>query len=139
MTRHPRTAATILELISAMILFSAAATFTARTLSGIAAMHRATERQQFALQEATNALERLTAMPWQQLTRETAATTLLSTEAKRRLPGAELRVSVNAADDPVPSRRIQVEIRWKNANGPSQAPVRLTAWRDAVDAPEDSP
>ena len=135
-----RTGTTLLELIAAMILFGVAANFAVQTLGGIAQMRRVSERQQFALFEAANVMERLSILPWEELTAEKAAAISLSPEGKRRLNGGEIVVTIEAADETTEVRRIQVEVRWKNSAGEPESPARLTTWRYARPGmPEGSP
>jgi hypothetical protein len=114
----------------------AVAVFLLLALSGVAlaavlqsaSARRAAERRTIALIEATNQLERLTALPFAELKDETINAAALSPQARLLLPGAELKA--NLADEPgEPSaKRLSVAIHWLSPDGQPDAPVKLTAW-----------
>ncbi|MCE9556152.1 MAG: hypothetical protein K8T91_22615 [Planctomycetes bacterium] len=102
-------------------------------VAGVFAMtqhgRRAAERHNWALTEASNCLERLSAAPWDDLTPQRAAAEALSPSAREVLgPTATMVTKIeDVAAEPV-SRKIDVEIRWTNDGRPAPV-VRLTTWR----------
>ncbi|MDR3638652.1 MAG: hypothetical protein P4L84_32905 [Isosphaeraceae bacterium] len=121
---------TVFELAIAVILLSVAMTVTVQLLGAIALERRTVGRRELAAQEVANLMEHLTARPWANLTAESLKDALLSNEARQALPGAELKVGVEAADAPggVPGKRVSIKLRWRNRAGEFDAPVRLTTW-----------
>jgi Tfp pilus assembly protein PilV len=97
-------------------------------LLGLVASQRRTARQQAtAVREAGNLMENLATRRWAQLSPDQMAKVRLSEDCLRCLPGATLRVDVNAEDQD--TKRVRVEIGWRGASGRRVEPVRLTAWR----------
>lgn len=120
---------TLLETIVAAAMLTGMMTVCLQMLSVVAAQHRATETRQLAIREAANVMERLSAMPWDELTTETLEAEKLSESASRRLTGAELTIDVTESSDPLDEKRIALSIRWKDRAGQFIRPVKLTAWR----------
>jgi Tfp pilus assembly protein PilV len=119
---------TLVEATAAGVMLAAALVITAQLMTLSAAQTREVERRQLAGQQAANLLERLTATPWDELTAELAARQQLSADAQSRLPGVNLTVTVDAGDEQPASKRITVEIRWRNRAGEFTAPVSLSSW-----------
>jgi len=98
---------------------------------------RAARRQQTAVREATNLMQRASALPWDKLNGQTLGDFSLSRNTADELPHAELQATVEeTASDAAAARpleaeakRISISIRWKDDRGQPVAPVRLTAWR----------
>lgn len=122
---------TLLETVVAAAMLTGIMTVCLQMLGVVAAQHRVIEKRQMAIREAANAMERLSAMPWDELTTETLQDEKLklSDAASRRLTGAELTVDVTESSDPVDAKRIALSIRWKDRAGQFVQPVKLTAWR----------
>lgn len=119
---------TLPEVLVAAVVLGAAMTVFVQMLSAMAARDREAARRTTALAEAGNALERLTAMPWNELTPELAAQASLSPAAAEHLPGGELQASIESLESQPPARRIAVEVRWKDRRGRPATPVKLMAW-----------
>ena len=102
----------------------------AQVVGSVATQRRAWDRRQTAVFEAANLMERLTARPFEALTTEGAKDLSLSDEASRTLPDGQLRVDISE-NDPVggdDSKRVSLQVRWRNRAGDWDAPVRLTSW-----------
>jgi hypothetical protein len=117
-------------MATAMVIV--AMTLTVKVLGYVAQERRLADHRQRALHEAASVIERLTAIPYDELTPERAGTVGLSPSARRSLPGAELFVNV---DESRPStgqsaQRIRIRLRWKGRTGEWDAPIRLTTWRE---------
>lgn len=119
---------TILEVTVAGVLLAAAATLVARVLATTAGVRREAQRREWALQEASNLLERITAKPWDSVTLETAAAEGLSEETGRTLPDGTVEVNVIEVPQPLPGKRITVVVRWKKGAGEAASSVRLSTW-----------
>lgn len=117
---------TLIELVATMAMLLVAMTLTVQLIGWVAAGRRSDQRRTRAIQEVANVMERLTARDPSGLTPERVAALQLSPQARRALPGGELRVGVDAEQDGL--RRVHVELRWRNRAGERDAQVRLTAW-----------
>ncbi|MEE8451060.1 MAG: hypothetical protein V3R99_04065 [Thermoguttaceae bacterium] len=124
-----RRAMTLLETIVAAAMLTGIMTVCLQMLSVVAAQHRVTEARQMAIREAANTMERLSAMPWDELATETLQSEKLSELATQRLTGAELTIDITESSDPLDAKRIALSIRWKDRAGQFVRPVKLTAWR----------
>jgi hypothetical protein len=123
-----RRAFTTCEVALAVFLLAVAMTTTVHVLGWVAVERRGVERRQWALQEAENLMERLTALPWDRATGESARALVLSDEIRRKLPGPELAIDVDDSEAGRGAKRLAVRLRWRNRAGGWEAPVRLTAW-----------
>lgn len=119
----------LMEVIAAASLLAVIMLVTVPSLRWVAAGRRDAAQRQLAAQELANVMERVMARDWSALTPESVATEELSAEAKARLPGSEFKVSVVAAGESPPAKRVTAELRWNDATGRTMAPVRLTAWK----------
>jgi len=102
----------------------------AQVVGSVATQRRAWDRRQTAVFEAANLMERLTARPFEALTTEGAKDLSLSDEASRTLPDGQVRIEI-IDNDPVggdDSKRVSLQVRWRNRAGDWDAPVRLTSW-----------
>lgn len=89
----------------------------------------AAARHNWALTEASNCLERLSAAPWDDLTPQRAAAEALSPSAREVLgPTATMVTKIEDIAAEPASRKIDVEIHWTNDGRPAPG-VRLTTWR----------
>lgn len=122
---------TLIEMIAAAAILGAVMAVAYQAVVAAAGQQRALVRRQTALREAANAVERLAALPWQGLTPQAAGALVLSPEARASLPDGEIHAEVTPDPDEPAARRIRVEVRWPDAAGRWEAPVRLAAWRFA--------
>ncbi len=101
-------------------------TLTVQVVGWLVSARRASERRQWAAREAAVVMERLTALPWDRVTADSANDLAYSEQVKNELPEGELTVSVDEPGrsrieaalrpDPLaqPSRRLG---RARTANG----------------------
>ena len=127
-TTRRRRGFTLLEVTVAGVLLGTVMAVTVPTLGWIVQQRRASLQRQEAIAEVANIMERITIRPWEQITTENVATLKLADETERQLPGAKLRVTVDAKPTTPDAKRIAIELAWRNRAGRSNAPVRLTAW-----------
>ena len=111
-----------------MFLVAVAMTATVQVLGWVAHERRAVERRQWAVQEVANLMERVSALPWDQVTPESARALALSEAVRGKLPGPELTIEVDPKDAERGTKRLAIRLRWRNRSGAWEAPVRLTAW-----------
>lgn len=127
--RSPHRGSLLVELVIAAGMLAVILSLTVRVLGQVGQQRRAAERRQRALVEASNAMERITARPYDEVTAQGAAAVKLSPDTAAALPGAELNVDVrDESISGVSSRRVAVRLRWKNPAGEWEAPVRLVTW-----------
>ena len=115
-----------MAMTGGLILVAMAA--TVQVVGWIALERKAVERRERALLEAENLLERIVAVPWDDLTTESVARFRVSDAASDQLHGPTLKVQVLPSGSPPAQKRVVVEIRWADRSGQSEAPVRLVTW-----------
>jgi hypothetical protein len=115
--------------MSAVMLMMAMG-LVAKVVAWTAAERRDLDHRQWAVQEAANLMERLTARPFDSLTTDGVKDLAPSTEAAGLLRDLQLRVEV-ADRDPAggeDSKRVALTLRWRGRSGEWAGPVRLTSW-----------
>jgi hypothetical protein len=113
----------LLEMAIAALMLAVAMALVVQAASWLAAERRGAERRQRAVQEAANLMERLTSLPWDELTPGRAAAQTLSPATREILRDGSLTVDVSDEPGDPPARRVAIRIGWGSA-----APVRLVAW-----------
>jgi prepilin-type N-terminal cleavage/methylation domain-containing protein len=119
---------TLIEVTITVVLLAAAMTAIVQVLGWVAAERRATERRQWAIEEAANLMERVTAAPFEEVTAESARAVTLSAPIREKLTSPELTVIVSEPEAVGGGKRVAIAIRWLGRGRTSEAPVRLTAW-----------
>ena len=128
--RRDRRGISMLEIIVTSLLLGTVITAIVPVLSACAAHHRTSDLRRCGMQELSNALERMSLSPYDQLDDAARGPFELSAPARRQIPGGRLSVTVsNDAGEPR-ARRITAELHWSSAGGTSQ-PLRLSTWRYA--------
>ena len=127
--RAARRGSLLLETAMSALMLMIAMTIIVQVVASVANSRRNWDRRMIAANEAANQIERLSSRPFEALAVGPVEGLSLSPEA-RALPGVELKADVTA-DDAVGgpgSKRISLRLRWRNAAGDWNAPVRLTTW-----------
>lgn len=119
-----------MEVMVAAVLLAAAGVVCAQMLALSAASSRTAELRRLAARETANVMERVMALPVDDLTPDAVARIQLSESAKKTLPDAKLAIRLDRETAAAPpATRITVELTWKaHAEEPSP-PTRLLAWR----------
>ena len=123
-----RRAFTMIEVVVTALILVIAMSLTMKLLAWVAHERREAERRLCAIAEVANTMERFAARPLDEVTEQSARSLKISETTREALPDAELKVNVDdkaAGDD---SKRIVVQLRWRNRAGEWNAPVRLTSW-----------
>ena len=94
----------------------------------VTAVRREVDRRHVALAEASNVMEALASEPWDRLTPDQAGMRELSPHARAMLPAGTLRVDIIGDLDGLPSKRLDVEVRWLAQPGRPVAKVRFSSW-----------
>jgi hypothetical protein len=119
----------VLELAVSVLVLLAAMSVTVKVLGWFGNERRAADRRQWAVQAASNVLERVASEPFDRVTAERTREIAAATGAAKVLPGAAWDVAVEDDRDlPVPARRVYVQLRWEERTGGWGSPVRLTTW-----------
>ncbi len=113
----------------AVVLLATTFIAVAQLMALAAGQQRDNQWRTLAMREAANALERIAAQPYQQLTNEALADWKLPPAAAARLPAARLRVEVREVEQPLPAKQIRVAVDWTNAAGMRVEPLSLVTWR----------
>jgi hypothetical protein len=96
-----------------------------------AAMRQRTvvERRQIAIQELANVVETAMASPWSETTTEKLAATPLSSVAAAQLERSQLTIEVVDLQNPLPAKRIRVQLTLTDSTGSPLPPLQLIAWK----------
>lgn len=127
--RRVRRGSLLIETAIAALMLSLAMGLVTKVLAAVATERRAWDRRQVALSEVAGVMERLCARPYEALVAGQVSGVSPSKVAAKLLPRAQLRGEV--VEDPaggMGSKRLVVEMRWRNRAGDWDAPVRMTTW-----------
>jgi Tfp pilus assembly protein PilV len=122
--RQAHAGTTTLEVIVAFTLLVSVLGISAGLIVRQARLLTSQRDYRLALDELSNQLERLTALPEQQLTDDALDSLEVSQFTRERLYQAELSGESVAAE---PGVRITLSLRWRQAQ-PDAPPVKLSAW-----------
>jgi hypothetical protein len=120
---------TLVEVVLSVVVLLSAMTVVVKVLGWVGVEQRVADRRSWAVQEVANLMERLTAEPFEDITRARARSLSGERTANRVLPGAEWEADVgDETAGPVPAKRVTLRLRWKARSGGWEGPVRLTSW-----------
>ncbi len=127
---RPRRGSLLAEVAMATVMLMIGMTLTLKVTGYAGHQRRSADQRQRAVQEVANAMERLTAHPFEEVTVERGRALSISRAAVQSLPGAELTVAVDESQPGAgrSAKRIAIRLRWRNRVGEWEAPVRLTTW-----------
>ena len=117
----------MLEMIATTVILGTVATVSLPMLKLITNERRAAVRHEQAITAASNIMERVTAMPYTEITPEFAAKTELADWLQEQLHNPVLTLSVEAAPNDS-AKMIQLKLEWQTETGQPVAPIRLTSW-----------
>lgn len=126
-----RKASSMIEVTVALFILASLITAVTKVTILTAHQRRAVERRQLAFSETANLMERAAATPWNETTTQQFAKFKLSSILQQQLPTATLRIEVDEIPQPLPAKRITIEVFWKNAVGRQVEPARLVSWKYA--------
>lgn len=132
--RSRRSAFSLVELIAALILLGVVFSVSISMLATAARQRRAAEQRQFAIQHATNLLERTMTRTWSELPVGTQTLAPPPTDVQAVLPGLKCQIEVKALAQEVESKLITVTVHWNDFSGHELAPVHLSAWMYPLEA-----
>lgn len=134
--RGPRAGVTVTELVVAAALLSAALLLAIQTVHLAGRQQQVGRSQRLALQEASGAMERLMALPYDELTSEAAERMELAPEVRLLLPNATLQLEITPVDKER-AKQVTVTVMWGERTGPVRPPQSLVAYRFAPVAPAE--
>lgn len=118
----------LVEVFVACTILAALFALVVQMVSTTSQERRATERRAIALEQAANLLERISEIPFEQLSVELLDDVALPDDAARLLAENEVRWTVEDQRSELPTKRVQIELVWHAPHGRPDAPVRLSAW-----------
>jgi hypothetical protein len=121
----------LLETAVACVLLAALAGVCLKSFAAAAGQRLAIDQRQVALREAANLLEKLTAIPWDEIDKasDKSFVEVAQKSLPKELDGAELKVEITPVTGEPAAKRLAVSIRWQDKDNQWGQPVRLTAWR----------
>lgn len=118
----------MLETVAAIGIMATAVAIGAQAAQMTAQQRRSEHERAVALQEAANAMERLSAAQWDEITQTHLAEMRLSDEAAALLPESSLAATVvDGRDGELATKRLAVTVAWRA--GGAQRKIALTHWR----------
>ncbi|WP_278465327.1 prepilin-type N-terminal cleavage/methylation domain-containing protein [Gimesia maris] len=119
---------TLVEMMVAGVLLMTVSMIVVPAIYWVHRERRQTERRQIAIVEVENLMERVVALPFDQVQQSIVDKFALSESAVRQLPDARLQIKISEATDVKQMKKIQIQLGWKNQQGIRAMPVRLTSW-----------
>ena len=134
--RTLRRGAMLVETAIGIALAVVAMMAVAQLVAVVAKQRHETAQFQLAIQEVSNVMERMTVLPWDELTTEAAEQFVASRDSAVALDDPELTITVSDVDDSLPAKRIEVTLAWRDQAHRRVEPVRLVAWKHRSAASE---
>lgn len=125
--RCPRQGSSAVEMVAAMFLLVVLGLLCTQVITSSVRVRLEQRKRIFALQEASNALEKAFQMPWEELVKARVETWPCSPGAAQVLPKASVQVEISALDDH--ARRLAVTVQWPAGSGQKMEHVSLVAFR----------
>lgn len=129
--RLPRRATTLLEITAAGAILGVLLIVCAQMLSRTAVQQQAISNRRAALQMVSNAMERVYALPWDDLDATNTKTIARTVVEQGMLRGGRLDVTVDEPETTPASRRIIATVIWSEGSDEVERKQQLTAWRYA--------
>lgn len=119
---------TLIEVTAAIVLLATMVGICVQMLAALALQQRVAERRTWAIETATNLMERYAARDWNDVTPETAATLSLEPETSGVLADAKLAVEVIEEQTPVAAKQVRLNLSWDEPQADRSPTVRLSSW-----------
>ena len=120
----------MLEIIVTSLLLGTVIATIAPAVSACAAHHRLSELRRCGMQDLSNALERTSLVPFEQLDEAVREPVEPSAPCRRQIPNARITLSVTDVPGDLRAKRITAELHWSGPGGAPQ-PLQLSTWRYA--------
>ena len=115
----------MLEVVAALFVLAVAISLLGEMVAVSKHGKRQVQRQ-WAQREVSAAMLQLVSQPFDQLSSTSPCS--LSPAAAQQYPDAELKLSILKVDNPLPAKRLTLELHWGNTSTHLLPPTRLTAW-----------
>jgi prepilin-type N-terminal cleavage/methylation domain-containing protein len=125
---------TLFEVSVAIILLGVLTALCLQFFSGVTGQQKDQNAELTATEEAANLMERLAAVAWDDLSKQTGEKFQLSPQALKMLPEPRVEVKVDEATGTPPARRIAVAVAWRPLPGGPERKARVVAWRYKYEA-----
>jgi hypothetical protein len=117
------------EVAMAVMILMVALTLTVKALHLVGVQRRAADRRIWAAQTLSNAMERITDVPFEDVTESRAHEVTGAMHAERTLPQAKWEIAVvGEQSGPIRTKRVSLNLRWRDRSGATDGPARLSAW-----------
>ena len=117
------------EVAVALLLLMVAMNLMVRILGVVGTERRASDRRLWAVETASNVLERASSEPFDAVTAKAVRAIADEADVAKVLPGAAWDVAVEADKEAtVVAKKIALRLRWKERSGEWTSPVRLSTW-----------
>ena len=139
-----RRGTSLVELLVACVLALTFFGLSVQVLAVAARQRHALDDRQTAILAASNAMERLTLLPWEELTQQHAEQLDLATTVAKQLADGRLHVTITDAvadkvqsdeekdttlENQLSTKKVVVEVSYNDRSGVTAGTVRLVAWR----------
>lgn len=130
-TSTRRHGTTVLELVAAGAILSVLLVVCAQMLSRTAVQQQAISNRRAALQMTANAMERISALPWEGLSQSAADAIAATVVSQAMLRDARLEVIIEELDETLRQKKIWITATWREGSDEVERKQQLTAWRYA--------
>ena len=120
---------TLFEVFVALMLLGTLTALCLEFFAGVTGQQKDQNAALAATQEAANVMERLAAVPWDDLLEQKNMKFKLSSQAQKMLPEGRVDVGVEDSSESPPARRITVAVYWRPLPGQGERNSRVVAWR----------
>ena len=128
---------TLLEIIIAGAILTSLTVIALQMMRNVSIQRRSLADRRAAIQAADNVMERLFALPWDDLTEERIAE--LNFVGSQSSAERDVKVAIHSVEQPMPGRRIAVRVDWRSRVVEEQLSTRITAWRFQPSTAQASP
>ncbi|QDU12127.1 PilW family protein [Gimesia aquarii] len=119
---------TLVEMMVAGVLLMTVTMIIVPAIYWVHCEQRQTEHCQIAIVEVENMMERIAALPFDDINQPAVDKFALSESTSGQLHDPSLAIEITDSGDLPVMKKIQIELGWKDHRGVNVAPVRLTSW-----------
>ncbi|QDU91104.1 hypothetical protein Pla175_45220 [Pirellulimonas nuda] len=122
-----RSGVTLVELAASGVMLAVLLVLATRLVLAVDRQARLAERRTQASAVLQNLMEEATTR-WQAASPEAVARLAAESSAPASLPDGALSAAVDEQDDPLPSRRVTLTLRWRDFPGAEPTQAALSGW-----------
>jgi prepilin-type N-terminal cleavage/methylation domain-containing protein len=120
---------TLFEVTVAIMLLGTLTALCLEFFAGVNSQQKDQYAELAATQESANLMERLAAVAWDDLSKQSGGKFELSPQVRKLLPEGRVEVKVDDAKGTPAARRIVVAVCWRPLPGGPERKARVVAWR----------